>query len=217
VHRTNRLIKLGACLVLLAATTGSSAVAAAQTPGAVLTKAEYQELTALQRGTKAALSSNQGSLRAALPVCRRALGVSALVRASKARCVALVYFGIGDENVVSAARRCEKVKTTDEALACLTPSFSAFSGDSETLLLSARRVARDATVRKFKTTCVSALGGSKQGLAILTQFAGDVRVVVASMKARNLGLFGVAIKRVDRIESSLKSVKAPALPTCPHL
>lgn len=216
MDRTSRLIKLVLSLGLAVAAT-SSAAAAADTSGAVLTKVEYQQLRAMQAGTKAAAGNAHGSLRAALPACRRALGVSPLLRASKAKCEALLYYAIADLNIVSAVRRCDKVKTADAALNCLTPSFSAFSGESEALVLAVRRVVRVATARKFKSDCVAALGTSKAGLSLLSRFADDVRVLVASMRAHNLGLFDVAIKRVDGLEGSLKSIRKPgSISICPH-
>jgi hypothetical protein len=197
----------------------STGAAAAQPPGAVLTKAEYHDLTALQAAAKAALSGHHGPLRRAVTICRRAPGGSALLRANKAKCAALAYYAIGDLNVLSATRRCSKVKTLTvaQAFECLAPSFSALSGDAEILLQSARRAASTATARKFKSSCVAALGGSKQGLRLLGEFASDLKVLVASMKAENLGLFTVVIKRVDRIKGSIRTVKTPGLSVCPHL
>jgi hypothetical protein len=219
MHLTGRLIKLVVSLAFLVAVM-STAAAAAQSSGAVLSKVEYQQLRAMQVGTSSALSGHHSSLKNALPVCRRAAGVSALLRASKARCAALVHYAIGDLNVVSATLRCTKLKTVKtevEALSCLAPSFSAFSGDSETLLLSTRRVANIATGRKFKSSCVAALGGAKSDLRLLGEFATDLRVLVAAMRAHNLGLFEVAGKRVSNLEGALKSVRSPgSLSICPH-
>lgn len=215
MHRTSRLIKLVACLALVAVAT--SAAAEADTSGAVLTKVEYQQLVKIGSGTKSALSGRHGSVRAAIPSCRRALGVSPLIRASKGRCVALLVFLISDLNVASAARRCGKLTTTDQALDCLTPSFSALSGNTETLLGSARRVERLATARRFKRNCVAALAGPKRWATLVGDFAHDLKVLVASMRAHNLGLFYVAAKHVDSLEGSLTSIRSASIAVCPHL
>jgi hypothetical protein len=194
-----------------------TATAAASSSTGVLTKVEYQQLRAMRAGTKASASGHHGSLKAALAVCRRAADVSPLLRASKARCEAQIYFGIADLNIVTAAVRCGKLKTADQAFNCLTPSFSALSSDSEALVRSVRQVDRAATARRFKSGCVAVLGAPKRGLALFVRFADDVRVLVASMQAQNLGLFNVVIKRVDSLEGSFKSVHAPSsLSVCPH-
>jgi hypothetical protein len=215
MHRTNRLIKLLACLAVVFA--AASATAAAATSGAVLTRVEYQELRTIQRGTKAVTSGHHGSPKSALAVCRREPDVSPLIRATKAECSALVHFVIGDLNVASAAHRCSKVKTVVQALNCLAPSFSALSADSQGLVASARRVARAATLRRFDADCIAALGSSKKGLVLLGKFAGDVRVLVTSMRSHNLGLFNVAIKHVHSLDGQLNSVTKPGpISVCPH-
>jgi hypothetical protein len=216
VHRTSRLIKLAVCLALVVVAT-STAAEAAGTSGAVLTNVEYQQLVKIGKDMKSAASGRHGAVKAAIPVCRRALGVSPLIRASKARCTALMYYLISALNIESAARRCGSQKTADDALTCLTPSFTSFSDNSETLLLSVRRVDQLGTARKFKGNCVAALAGPKKWVALLGKFQSDLSVVLASMKAENLGLFNVSIKRVDGLESSIKSLHSAPISSCPHL
>lgn len=210
------LIKLVVCLALVVAAS-STATAAAGTSGAVLTKVEYQQLVKLGKGAKSATTGRDGAVKAAIPACKRALGVSPLIRASKARCVALMYYLISALNIESAAHRCASGKTADQALSCLTPSFESFSDSSEALLLSVRRVDKLATARKFKANCVAALAGPKKWVALLGKFQGDLSVLVAAMKADNLGLFYVAIKRVDGLEASIESLHAAPISSCPHL
>jgi hypothetical protein len=215
MHQASRLIKIVTCLALVV--TAMSTAAAADTSGAVLTKVEYQQLREMQERDKAAASGGHASIKGLIGICDRTVDVSPLIKASKARCLAVVSYAVGDANVIKAANPCSKLKTADAALNCLTPSFVALASDAEALVTSARQVNRIATARRFKSSCVAALGGPKKGLTLLSKFTGDLRLLVTSMEAHNLGLFDVVIKHVNSLEGAVKSNPAPAsISICPH-
>jgi hypothetical protein len=109
-------MKLAVCLALVCGS--GTAVAVADTGHGILTKAEYQQLSLMQRHLKSAKS-----FAVEEQVCKSMNALSPLLVAEKADCLAAVDLVKNDIGSLPAIKTCSKDTTESARVDCLLPIY----------------------------------------------------------------------------------------------
>jgi hypothetical protein len=208
-------IRVALCLAF-ALSIGTTAAAASASPAA-LTQPEYQQLTVLFGRLKAVKGATVGVFKKRESICRRAIGVTALVSDEKASCLGVAKQQIAAVDLVSISKRCDTRTSAVQQLNCLTPGFRAFYRSLENEYRALQRLERVDRTRAFSSGCVAILGGAPQGVANYGRIVRDAGNVLSEIRSHNITRLRTAEDRLFAAENNGTTVTTSAkysLSTC---
>jgi hypothetical protein len=193
-------IRVALCLAF-ALCTGTTAAAANTSPTA-LTQSEYQQLTVLFGRLRSVKGNTVGAFKKKESICRRTIGVTALVSDEKANCLGVAEQQIAAVDLVSGSKRCDAKTSAVQQLNCLTPSYRAFYRSLENEYRALQRLEHVDRIRAFSSGCVAILGGAPQGVANYGRIVRDAGQVLSDIRSHNITRLRTAEDRLFAAENN---------------
>jgi len=210
-------IRVVLCVAFALSIGTTATAAAASTSPAALTQPEYQQLTVLFGRLKAVKGATVGVFKKKESICRRAIGVTALVSDEKANCLGVAKQQIAAVDLVSISKRCDSRTSDVQQLNCLTPGFRAFYRSLENEYRALKRLEHVDRARAFSSGCVAILGGAPQGVANYGRIVRDAGQVLSEIRSHNITRLRTAEDRLFAAENNGTTVTTSAkysLSTC---
>jgi len=211
---------VAACAIasVLVLTVGAATATAG--PRGVLSKAEYQQLSAAVARIKtlrAQETRNPQNFSRAGTVCHRMRSVSPLVGAVRTGCLDLITLGGDWGKLNAAATKCGiDPGSTAALLTCLIPTIQTYHGDAEAVYRASNRLDGIARRRGFGASCVAVIGASQRDLAAEQHLVAELESALQALESQNSG----ALQTVMSGNGGGDNVTAPGsrpLSVCPHL